>query len=187
MKGKEDVTTFRDRLPQRREILYVFGGVIFVIYSWAIRGFLYQLSSLRLYHTLGEIFGVFSYLMAFALIESIIIMSTLIVVGIILPGKWFREGFAWKAFITTLVAGIAMILLNNYLFSLNNTMPAMNVIYLSAGITFVLLISLIWIFQNNPQLQKFFLAVQERMQIFIYFYIPLGIIGLTVVVLRNLL
>jgi hypothetical protein len=106
------LTVFRERLPTRVEILYVFGGVVFVIYSWAIRGFLYQLSSLRLYHTLGEIFGVFSYLMAFALIESLIIMGGLILMGFILPGKWFREGFAYKGFITTLVAGIAMIKLH---------------------------------------------------------------------------
>jgi hypothetical protein len=181
------LTTFRERIPQRRESLYVFGAVVFVIYSWAIRGFLYQLSSLRLYHTVGEIFAIFSYLMAIALIESLIIMSGLILMGVILPGKWFREGFAYKGFITILVAAIAMIRLHYYLFSLNGGMPSMNIIYLSAGVTLVLLILLICVFQKTPQLQTFLLAVQERMQIFIYFYIPLGIIGLTVVVLRNLL
>ena len=168
------------------EILYVFGGVVFVIYSWSIRGFLYQFSSLRLYHTLGEIFGVFSYLMAFALVESLVMMVGLIAIGFILPRKWFREGFAYKGFITTLVAGIAMIRLHYYLFSLNYAMPPMNVIYLGTGIVIVLLISLLWFFHNTPQLQKFLLALQERLQIFIYFYIPLGILGLLVVVLRNL-
>jgi hypothetical protein len=160
--------------------------VVFLIYSWAIRGFLYQLSSLRLYHTLGEIFAVFSYLMAFALLETLVTIGILIFIGFILPGNWIREGFAYKGFITTLVTGIAMILLNNYLFSLNHAMPPKNVIYLSTGITFILLISLILLFQNIPTLQKVLLAIQERMQIFIYFYIPLGILGLTVVVLRNL-
>jgi hypothetical protein len=181
------LNALRGRLPHQREILYVFGGVVFLIYSWAIRGFLYQFSSLRLYHTLGEIFGVFSYLMAFALLETLVIMGILILIGLILPGNWLREGFAYKGFITTLVTGIAMIFLNNYLFSLNHAMPPKNAIPSTAGITFVLLISLIWVFQNIPELQKFLLAVQERMQIFIYFYIPLGILGLAVVVLRNLL
>ena len=180
------MTTFRDRLPQRWEILYVFGGVIFVIYSWSIRGFLYQLSSLRLYHPLVEIFGVFSYLMAFALLESLIIITGLVLIGFILPGKWFKEGFAYKGFITTLVTGIALIKLHFYLFSLNYAMPPMNVIYLGTAITIFGLISLIWIFQSFPQLQRFLLALQERLQIFTYLYIPLGILGLTVVVLRNL-
>jgi len=176
----------RGRLPHQKEILYVFGGVVFAIYTWAIRGFLYQLSSLRLYHTLGEIFAIFSYLMAFALIESLIVMSGLVLVGFTLPRKWFREGFAYKGFITTLVAGIAMITLQYYLFSLNYEIPPMKVIYLGFGITTILLISLIWVFQNRPQLQKFLLAVQERLQIFIYFYVPLGIVGLAVVAFRNI-
>lgn len=180
------MSIFRERLPQRWEILYVYGGVVFVIYSWAIRGFLYQLSSLRLYHNLGEIFGVFSYLMAFALLESLVIMSGLIVVGFILPGKWFREGFAYKGFLTTLVAGIVMIKLHFYLFSLNYTIPPGNVIYLGTGIAIVVLISLLLVFQNFPQLQRFLLAFQERLQVFLYIYIPLGIVGLAIVVLRNL-
>ena len=180
------MTIFKERIPHQKEILYVYGGVVFGIYSWAIRGFLYQLSSLRLYHTLGEILATFAYLMAFALIESLIIMSALLMVGFILPQKWFREGFAYKGFITTLVAGIAMIILHYYLFSLNYEIPSMKVIYLGLGITIILLIALLWVTQNRPQLQKFLLAMQERLQIFIYFYIPLGIVGLTVVVLRNL-
>ena len=180
------MTIFRERLPHQKEILYVYGGVVFAIYSWAIRGFLYQLSSLRLYHTLGEILAIFAYLMAFALIESLIIMSSLIIAGFILPRKWFREGFVYKGFITTLVAGIAMITLQYYLFSLNYEIPPRKVIYLGLGITIILLMALIWVFQNKPQLQKFLLAVQDRLQIFIYFYIPLGVVGLTVVVLRNL-
>jgi hypothetical protein len=180
------MTIFRERLPQRKDILYVYGGVVFAIYSWAIRGFLMQLSSLRLYHTLGEIVAIFAYVMAFALIESLVLMSSLIIAGIILPGKWFREGFAYKGFVTVLVAGIAMITLQSYLFSLNYEIPPMEVIYLGLGITLILLISLLWSFQNMPQLQTFSLAVQERLHIFIYFYIPLGLVGLAVVVLRNL-
>lgn len=176
----------KDRLPQQREILYVFGGVVFLVYSWAVRGFLYQVASLRLYHTLGEIFAVFSYLMAFALIESLLIMSGLIMMGFVLPGSWFKEGFAYKGFITILVTGIAMVQLNRYLFSLNYEIPPLGVIYLGSGITLVLLLSLIWVFHRVSKLQKVLVTLQERLQIFIYLYVPLGILGLTVVVLRNL-
>jgi hypothetical protein len=184
--GKQAMTTFRERLPQRGEFLYVFGGVVFFVFSWAIRGFLYQLSSLLLYHTVGEILAVFSYLMAFALVESLIVMSGLLMVSFLLPARWFREGFVYKGFIAVLVTRLAMILLNSYLFSLNHAMPPMSVIYLSAGMTLVFLLALIWVFQSAPRLQRVLLELQERMQIFIYLYLPLGFIGLVVIVLRNL-
>jgi hypothetical protein len=177
---------FRGRIPKREEILYVFGGVVFVVYTWAIRGFLYQFSSLRLYHTLGEIFAVFSYLMAFALLESLFVVSGLVMIGFILPRKWFKEGFAYKGFITTMVAAVAMVILQYYLFSLHYAMPPMKILYQGLGVAVVLLIFLIWASQNIPKLQNFLLTVEERTQIFLYFYIPLGIVGLTVVILRNL-
>lgn len=181
------MNALRERLPHQQDILYVFGGVVFLIYSWAIRGFLYQFSSLRLYHTLGEVFGVFSYLMAFALLECLIITSFLVLIGILLPEKWFKVGFAYKGFITTFVAGIAMVKLHYYLFSLNFALPPMGRIYLGATITIVLLVSMIALFQSMPKLQAYLLLVQERLQIFIYFYIPLGLLGTAVVLVRNLL
>lgn len=176
----------RERLPHTRDILYVFGGIVFLVYSWAIRGFLYQVPSLRLYHTMEEIFAVFSYLMAFALVESLIVTGVLVLGGMYLPGKWLREGFGYKGFITFLVAGIAMIQLDRYLFSLGQAMPPINVIYLGAGMAILLLVGLIWMFQRMPRLQKYLFSFQERLQIFIYFYVPLGVIGIAMVVLRNL-
>jgi hypothetical protein len=174
------------RFAHRQDILYVYGGVVFLVFSWAIRGFLYQVSSLWLYHSVDEIFGVFSYVMAFALLESLTLMSALILMGFILPRKWFREGFAYKGFLTVLVTAIAMISLHYYLSSLHYARPPMRVIYLGFGVTVALLIFFIWVSQNFPKVQNFLLSLEERLQVFSYLYIPLGIIGLAVVFLRNL-
>lgn len=180
------MTTLRERLPEQREVLYVFGGVVFFVYSWAIRGFLYQFSSLRLYHTVGEIFAVFSYLMAFALVESLVIMGALIGIGFLLPDKWLRQGFAYKGFAAVVVTGIAMVWLHYYLYSLNYTLPPMSVIYFAFGIAAAGLIVLIWVLEHIPQVKRFFLSIQERLQVFLYFYIPVGLLGLAVVLTRNL-
>lgn len=180
------MSILKNHLPERGEILYAFGGVVFAIYSWSIRGFLYQLSSLRMYHTVGEIFGIFSYLMAFALFESLLIMGCLIIAGVVLPRQWFREGFAYKGFIATLVASSAMIGLQYYLFSLHYAMPPMKVIYLGVTIAIMLLVALIILSQKVSQLPKLLLGVEERLQIFVYLYVPLGLLGLIVVILRTI-
>jgi len=99
MELKRIPAVFRERFPQQREITYVFGGVVFIVYGWAVRGFLHQFPSLLLYHDVGEILAVLSYLMAFALLESLLITSGLILTGAVLPRKWFREGFACKGFL----------------------------------------------------------------------------------------
>ncbi len=130
--------------------------------------------------------AVFSYLMAFALVESLILIGGLVLLGFILPRSWFREGFAYKGFLTLVVTGIAMIRLHYYLYAFDQAIPPVNGIYLGTGITIVLLIFLLWVFHKIPRLQKLLLALQERLQIFIFIYVPVGVAGLAVVLLRNL-
>jgi hypothetical protein len=45
---------------------------------------------------------------------------------------------------------------------------------------------LLWLFHWKPRLQRYALDVVERMSLFMYIYVPLGIIGLLVVLARNL-
>jgi hypothetical protein len=160
----------KQRMPAWREISYVFGGVVFIVYSWSIQGFLYQIPSLILYHQILDILAVLFYLMAFALLESLVVTVVLMLAAFILPGKLFRQGFAFKGFLTAFVFGMAMIVLQNYLYSLNYFTPSMNVIYVGLGITVLSLIALILLFQNVPGLLKILLAVEERLQIFIYVF-----------------
>jgi hypothetical protein len=176
----------RNRLPARQDFLYVFGSVVFAVYSWSMRGFLYQLSSLILYYNLWQIIAVLFYLLAYALLESMIFAGSLVLAGFLLPQKWLREGFAYKGFLTTLVLGLAMIKLQDYLYALNYELPDMKILGWGLGIVTVILVALFLLFQNAPLLQKILLVIEERLQIFIYLYVPLGIAGLVVVMLRNI-
>lgn len=92
-----------NRLPERREMRYAYGGIVFLIYSWALRGFFYQLSSLILYHSLEDILSILAYMMALALLESLAVMALSLIVAAVLPGGWFREGFGYKAFLAVFV------------------------------------------------------------------------------------
>jgi hypothetical protein len=177
---------FRGRIPHRQEILYVFGGIIFVIFSWSIRGFLYQIPALLLYYRLLDIISVLFYLLAFALFESLLILAGLILIGVILPRKWFLEGFAYKGFLSFLVASFAMTRLQDYLFLLDYSAPPMNIIYLGTAVVLIIIVALILLFQKVAWLQKTLLFLEERLQIFIYLYVPLGVIGVLVIVFRNL-
>jgi len=178
-----------DRFPHRQDVAYVFGGVVFIVYVWAVRGFLYQFSSLRLYHNLGDILAVFCYLMAFALLESLLITGILLLIGFLLPRQWFKEGFAVKGFLAVLVSGSAMVKLQGYLYSQqmhNYQMPSSTTLYGGAVIGFVLLLILIFLVQKVTVIRNLLLAFEERLQVFIYVFVPLGILGLFVIFFRNI-
>jgi hypothetical protein len=171
------------RLPDRRAFLLVYGGVIFIVFSWALRGFFYQLSSFILYHSVGDIFAIFAYMMALALLESIAVMAVLLFAAILLPEAWFRQGFAYKAFLAMLVASTGAVALETYL---TKKMESAGLLYAGLILSLFAWVALIQFLDHVPRLRTLLLDIIERLQIFTYLYVPLGVLSLFIVLIRNL-
>jgi len=177
---------FRRRLPDRREIYAVQGVVVFVVHNWSVRGFFHEVPFFILYYKIGQILAIFSYMMAFALFESLLVTFGLGLLSLVMPVKWFRDGFIYKSFITVVVGAIAMLWLENTIMSLNNTFPPMESLLRAAEITFGTWVLLLLAFRNAKPLQNAILFVSDRIGVLAYLYIPLGILGFVVVFVRNL-
>lgn len=184
--------SLRSRLPSRQDMLLVFGLVVFAVFGWSIRGFLYKLPSFALYFGLGANLAVLSYMAAFALIESLVVTGFLILLGMLLPASWLRSGFAYKAFLIVLVMTIAMILFEGYyradflkdiLAGYTYMFPPFALGLAGSGLA---LGALLWLFRRYGRLQRYALYALEQISLFTYIYVPLGLIGVLVVLVRNL-
>jgi hypothetical protein len=174
---------FKNRLPKRQDVFVVLGTIVFAVFSWSIRGFFFVFPSIVMRYAAVEIFAIFSYMMAFAFVESILVFVALVLVSTILPKKWLGEGFSYKGFLIILVGSIAFI---RYQTFLGGELPAAKTIFLLAGESILVLICLILLFHFVKRLQAILISITERFTVFAYLYIPLGFLGLIVVVLRNL-
>ena len=183
----------RRRAPIRTEILSIFNVVLFVLFGWSIRGFLFEIPAFLLYLGLGDITAILFYMLAFALVESVIITGGLVLLSMILPSNWLKIGFAYKVFLIILVATIGSIFFQGYYkigFFENlimNNYSDLQPILEGLIICLIGLAVLFWIFNNKPRLQKYLSVVIEQFSIFGYIYFPLGVIGILVVFLRNIL
>ena len=171
------------RFPERLEIEAALGFLLFAVFTWSIRGFLSELPSFLLYYTLGNILGIFSYMMAFALLESLLIMGLLLLAAFILPERWLRQHFARKATVLILVVGGAMIYLQTIL---TFQLPSLKEVALVAGLPLMSLVVLLYFVNSNQRVQAVLDNILERFKIFSYIYIPLGLIGFFVVIVRNI-
>lgn len=176
--------TLTTRFPARFEIEAALGFLFFAVFTWSIRGFLSELPSFLLYYSLENIFGVFCYMMAFALLESLLIMGFLLLFSFILPERWLRQGFARKGTMLVLVAGGAAIYLQNIL---TFQFPSLKEFVLVFGLSLLTLIVLLYYVMSDQRFQDILDNVLERFKIFSYIYIPLGVIGFFVVIIRNIL
>jgi hypothetical protein len=92
----------RRRLPDNQSILQVYAVIAVVFAVWTITAFAWKLPAWLLLLNLGEIFTLFSYAMAANFVESLIILSLLLVLCILLPGHSLRDDFVPRGTILSL-------------------------------------------------------------------------------------
>jgi hypothetical protein len=162
----------------------VFGVVVFVCHAWTLLGFFNKLSSFILYFTPSEIFGIFAYMMSVAFLESIAFTILLVLLSIILPSAWFRDGFAYKGFVIVMIATAASILFQKLL---PDDFPSTLMLAAFTIVPLALIAAIIIAVRAFPRLQGIFLDIQDRFSIMLYIFVPIGILSLVVVAVRNLL
>lgn len=177
--------SIRKRFPGRSDLLAVFGVAVFACYSWALLGFLNKLSSFLLHFTLGEIGSIFAFMMAFTLLESLVVTAVLALLSAILPSHWLREGFALKGFVVLVIATAASILFQKLL--LGSEFPSVLLIAAFLLVPLALSVGLILLIRSKPRVQKILGNIQDRLQIMLFVYVPIGLIALVVVLYQNLL
>jgi hypothetical protein len=174
----------RKRFPRRSEITAVFGVAVFMCFTWTMIGFFNKLSSFILYLTLGEIANIFAFMMAFALLESLVVAGLLVLLSAVLPSRWLKEGFAFKGFVILFVATVTAILFQK---ALRDHFPSPQMLLTYSVLPLLVIALLLWIVQTRPKIQNILLSVQDRILIMLFIYVPIGLLGLMVVMARNLL
>lgn len=154
-------------------------------YTWALLGFLNKLSSFLLYFTLGEIGSIFAFMMAFTLLESLAATALLALLSALLPSAWLRDGFAFKGFVILIVATTASILFQKLM--LGNEFPSLFPLAGFILVPIALSVGLIFLLHSKPRAQKILSSIQDRIQIMLYIYVPLGLFALLVILYQNLL
>lgn len=180
------------RIPARREILEVFGVVLFVVFGWSIRGFLYKIPAFSLYFGLRTDLAILCYMFAFALFESLLATVALVALASFFPPQILKSGFAYKGFLIVLVGSIALVAFDGYYRveffkdlmagDRSSIPPLVFGLVVSLGI----LLGLLWLFHSRPWLQKYAHYATQQISVFTFIYVPLGLIGLIVVIARNL-
>jgi hypothetical protein len=173
-------------LPVWAEVQVALAVAAFFVHTWAVRGFLHELPSFINYFPIGEILAVFAYMMMEAFLESLMVTTSLVLVGLALPKKWFMDSLPTNGFISLLIGAIAMIRLEDALLVDTRQLPPFSFYYAWGAITFSAWILAILLVSRIKSIQSAVRFLIERISILGYFYLFLGIVGIAVVVIRNL-
>jgi hypothetical protein len=176
------------RLPSRKQILPVFSLIVFIDFSWMLLQFFRQVPSWIFYLNIGKVLILFAYVVSFTLFESALLLSFLLALCIIFPVRHFRDKFTPQGGVqVALISLIALVLrqkievFQKFEIWILFAIPLISLIMITLSI-----IPISKILDRFRLVDRIVTALIERMTVFGFLYIPLGLLGLVIVILRNL-
>ena len=175
------------QLPRTNEILSVFAVISSMAYGWTLLAFLWKLPSWLDYLAYSEILTVYSYSLLTNFMESIFVLALILLLCVILPARFLRDVFTLRGTIFAIsLLGTMMFVLSFYSDdnpALMETLPAWLVILVLSSLFMVLLDSLS---RHVQSITSALLWLSDRLTIFLYVNLPLSLLALIVVTIRNL-
>lgn len=178
------VSRLRERFPSRREMLAIFGLVSFPIFLWANLQVFREMPSWLLRLTTGELVGVMAYVEAFALVESAAFFVGMLTVMALLHGRWLEGHRMVFSLVVTLMVSLAAVVVHYMDESLRQW--GLLGIAVPTGAMILGAAPLLYFTMRTEKWSRAIQEVVDRVILLSLLYTSLGLIGLLIVVVRNI-
>jgi hypothetical protein len=178
--------SLRERLPARRDLLSVFATAAFIVYTWTMCVSFWKLPSWLFFLETGEILSIYSYAFLVNFVESVLLLSAALVPCIFLPRVWWRDIFVARgAILVVAILGTVQLNLSRYpTLDLRDLFIESQLVWWFHALWLTVLIT--WMAGRVERLKKGLENVADQLSVFLYVYIPLTVVGLIIVIVRNL-
>jgi len=178
--------SLKSKLPTGQEVLPVFSVIIFFVFTWTLYRMFYYLPSWLGDMYTRDILVLSSYVFAFALLESLIVLGGMVALAFLLPVRFFKDKFVAQGGFLAALASLAAYLLHPKLVSITpwRLLYLVLIPIITLVGTIILLVLLSFLFDRLPGLTRVVNSFAKWMTIFAYIYMPLGLLSLFVVLLR---
>jgi hypothetical protein len=176
------------RLPPKKEVWIVLLSIIFPVHFWAMIVFLRELPSYLFRMKIWDILGVLAYTQLIALVDSLLLLMTMLILAFLLPRKWFLAHFSAQALV--LAYTLILIILPLHILDLlpENLAfigtPAFIIIWavVLSMICLVLSVKII----HSEKVENACHAFQDKISVVSLVYLAISLTGLLIIIGRNL-
>ena len=177
------------RFPSRQEVLPVFAIFAFFGFSWAFYRMFWYVPSWLEYLNTWKVLTIAAYVLAFALVESLLMLVPVILISLVFPARFFKDKFVVQGSSLAALISLGAVLIQrkiNLVYRLELWQILAYPLACLGAIVLVIL-ALSALYERVPTLKHFVQSAAERMTVFAYVYVPLSLVGLVVVILRNII
>lgn len=182
----------------RQGLASLFLSCAFPIHLWALIMVFRDISWLTERTNLWDAIGVASYGMLFAFLESVMLFLVVVLVGLLIPRHWHSDRrIAFLALLILIISAWAMV--SQLLFLWNISLPPSVIRFLresdhplrflyggSLAIVASIVLLLVVFFLKSKTSVTFMQNLMERISLLAIFYLLFDLLGLVIVVIRNL-
>jgi hypothetical protein len=166
-------------------MVLMFGVCAFPVHVWAIVNLLRELPAWLLRLSIWELIGVISYVLVFALVESVAFLVALLVLAALLPAKLLRDRFV-------AVGTMLVVITTAWAIAAHYNADAIRLWGLRQfalwGALYLVSVLVGWaLVYRFKRLQGIVVAVAERLVVLSAAYVVLDLLGVGIVVLRNVI
>jgi len=132
---KKIIPQIKGQIPAWDKVASVYAVITLILYVWTFYWFLHELPAWLQYLQVTEIIVLYLHTLLINFLESLVLLSFILLLCVLLPRKWFYSSFVFRGVsmsLFTLMYSIAMIVRRsqNMIFSTNMTLwfPALFVV-----------------------------------------------------------
>ena len=173
----------RNRFPSLQENLQVYAVIVAFLYTWTILWLFWELPSWLNFLTVSEILPILAYALATNLLESLLVLAGLNLVCFLLPQHWFYTSFVPRSFLLV-ASGLGYLMVFITLFGKEAERP--RGLLIGSLLVFVLLIPGSLVLGRSPIIKNLAGSISDRLTIFVYLLVPLSLLAMLFILLRNL-
>jgi hypothetical protein len=178
---------FAERLPDRQGILAVYAVIVFMVYSWALVTSFYKLPSWMFYLTIGQVLSVYAYVFSVNLLESILALAGILFLDItiffVLKNKQEFQSRSILFFLILISSSMYRLAAFQDYGAIEKFLNGEAIWWLTA-LVLGLIVSVAG--SKIKWVRMIVEGIAERATIFLYIYIPLSLVSLMILIVRNI-
>jgi hypothetical protein len=180
---KEHNLNFAVKIPKLEKIAPVYAVITTMLYTWSFVFFLYRLPSWIYFSTIGEIGVHLAYEVVANFIESILVLLVPVMMSLVFPQKWFHDRFVSISTCMVLLGLGYMMYFDDTLLNEIFTpwLLLRKMLLVSIGV-----LLLTFLLNQIALIRSFLDGFANRVVIFLYILMPVTLVSLVTVLVRNI-
>jgi len=170
------------KIPKLEDIAPVYAVIVMMIYPWTLTRYFWKLSSWILFASVGDLAALFAYMVVVNLLESILVLLVPLAMSVVLPQRWFYDRFKTRS-VALVLFGLGFLIYLNKNLHADAPFPLALVRWIP--MVAIAILVLVFLVDRVDFLRRVLEELAGRLTIFLYISIPVSVISLVVVLVRN--